>query len=395
MEIAGSGVSHRTLKGAASHLTVIPAQAGIQGWGVDSRFRGSDCEEALPFSSSYVARRGMGNYHENSQRQVPPPHPEGCGIPHHRHSRESGNPGSRDVGRSLRVTHPHPWIPAYAGMTVGRLPSFSSPYLALARAMGNSRESGNPGSRDVGRSLRVTHPHPWIPAYAGMTVGRLPSFSSPYLALARAMGNSRESGNPGSRDVGRSLRVTHPPSLNSGLRRNDGREAAVIFIPLLGLGKGNGQFPRKRESRVPRRRAVIASHPPPPLDSGLRRNDGREAAVIFIPLLGLGKGNGQFPRKRESRVPQCRSRCKATHPHPWIPAYAGMTVGAHVFTHCGLNTFAVLCHTTHSPLPGFAPAPPTYPLAAGRLSGSPFPPSHGSCPASSAAPPGWLRAWAR
>ncbi len=39
-----------------------------RGGAVDSRFRGSDGGETVQFSFPYVARRGMGNYHENSQR---------------------------------------------------------------------------------------------------------------------------------------------------------------------------------------------------------------------------------------------------------------------------------------------------------------------------------------
>ncbi len=67
--------------------------------------------------------------------------------------------------------------------------------------------------------------------------------------------------------------------------------------------------------------------PTTPLDSGLRRNDGGEAALIFIPLLGFGKAMGN---SRESGNPESRdlgSRCEATPtPYPWIPACAGMTV---------------------------------------------------------------------
>ena len=39
------------------------------------------------------------------------------------------------------------------------------------------------------------------------------------------------------------------------------------------------------------------------------------------------QGNLSFPRKRESRSCDVGSCCEVTHPRPWIPAYAGMTVG--------------------------------------------------------------------
>ena len=90
--------------------------------------------------------------------------------------------------------------------------------------------------------------------------------------------------------------------------------------------RGHGQFPRKRESRVPQCRSRCKSHPPPPLDSGLRRNDGREAAVIFILLLGLGKA---MSNSRESDNPGSsngEASAKSPTPCPWIPAFAGMTV---------------------------------------------------------------------
>ena len=58
----------------------------------------------------------------------------------HRHSRESGNPGSRNLGSRCESPTPHPWIPACAGMTVGRPPSFSRPYLAR-RGMDNCYEN--------------------------------------------------------------------------------------------------------------------------------------------------------------------------------------------------------------------------------------------------------------
>ena len=81
----------------------------------------------------------------------------------HRHSRESGNPGSRDVGGHCESPTPSPWIPAYAGMTtkvsagggdgcegsitVERLPSFSSPYLAFARPWAIPAKAGIQGRR--------------------------------------------------------------------------------------------------------------------------------------------------------------------------------------------------------------------------------------------------------
>ena len=102
---------------------------GILVWGgigVDSRqphppgFAGVTVGKPYHFHPSYVAHRGIGNCYENSQRQVPRPHPSGCGSPQNRHSRESGNPGSRDVGGRCESPTPYPWIPACAGMTVGR-----------------------------------------------------------------------------------------------------------------------------------------------------------------------------------------------------------------------------------------------------------------------------------
>ena len=112
MKIGNARFHHHTLQGAASPThrdapftpfpsttltsSVIPAQAGIQGRGVDSRFRGSDGGEAVPSSSSYVARRCMGNYYyENSQ----PPTRHSCG---------SRNPGSRDIGSRAKSPTPPP-----------------------------------------------------------------------------------------------------------------------------------------------------------------------------------------------------------------------------------------------------------------------------------------------
>ena len=64
---------------------------------LDSGLRRSDGEEAVPFSSSYVAfRKAMGNYYyENSQPPI-------C------HSRESENPGSSNVEASAKSPTPAP-----------------------------------------------------------------------------------------------------------------------------------------------------------------------------------------------------------------------------------------------------------------------------------------------
>ena len=91
-------------------------------------------------------------------------------IDANRHSGAGRNPG---VGR---------WTPAFARVMVGRLAAIfilvCGPQWAWVITMKidthqhrHSRESGNPGSRDVGGHCESPTPQPWIPAYAGMTVG--------------------------------------------------------------------------------------------------------------------------------------------------------------------------------------------------------------------------------
>ncbi len=99
---------HTRIKMTSSLPTVIPAQAGIQGWvwgthnyrlprgTLDSRFRGNDGARQLPIFIR-IPHAPCRPHMRMKMVRLP-----------NRHSRESGSPPH------------HPWIPAYAGMTVGR-----------------------------------------------------------------------------------------------------------------------------------------------------------------------------------------------------------------------------------------------------------------------------------
>ncbi len=103
------------------HLRMWPARP----WGIIMK---------IGFSSSYVARRGMVNYHENSRRQVPPPpsfrrRPESRGggvgdsatTPYVAGTLDSCFRRNDGGGVGDSATTPYIaelWIPASAGMTV-------------------------------------------------------------------------------------------------------------------------------------------------------------------------------------------------------------------------------------------------------------------------------------
>ena len=154
-----------------------------------------------------MALRPTRNYRENRQRQVPPPTLKGVASSTHRHSGLRRNPGA---GR---------WTPAFAGVTVGRPPHI---FIRIRGPQGawviTMKIASNQHRKD--------RQHPFC--------------------------HSRESGNPGSRNVGVAAKSPTPPPLDSGLRRNDepvvggvvtrSGQYAMVSPPssILPLSKGEG-----------------------------------------------------------------------------------------------------------------------------------------------------------
>ncbi len=139
-----------------------------------------------------------------------------------------------------------------------------------------------------------------------------------------------------SRDVGGRCQVAYPPPLDSGLRRNDGGEAALHFHPRMWPGGAwviimkiaSNQRRHSRESGNPefreRRRSLRSRPQPTPLDSGLRWNDGGEAALHLHPRMWPGGAwviimkiaSNQHRHSRESGNPGFRDvggRCEVAH----------------------------------------------------------------------------------
>ena len=108
----------------------------------------------------------------------------------------------------------------------------------------------------VGRNPGVGR---WTPAFAGVTVGKPYNFHSTYVAR-RGMGNYHE---------------------------NSQRPAASMSFLRSGLSQCHSERAKRvEESKVLDFGIAGESLTPPPLDSGLRRNDGGEAAAIFICVCG-------------------------------------------------------------------------------------------------------------
>ena len=245
------------------------------------------------------------------------------------------------VVQGVPPAEPRPWIPAFAGMTVvqgSRLrspapgfppsrerrlcegPACGAPPLG-SRLRGNDGCARGPacGAPPLDSGLRrndgcarvpPAEPRPWVPAFAGTTVMRGSRLRSP----APGFRPSRE------RRLCEGPACGAPP-LDSGLRGNDGYARVPPAEPrpwvpafagttVMRGSRLRSPAPGFRPSRE-RRLCEGPACGAPPLGSGLRGNDGY------------------------ARVPPAE-------PRPWVPAFAGTTV--------------MRGSRLRSPAPGFRPS---------------------------------------
>src|SRR3954454_11174305 len=227
------------------------------------------------------------------------------------------------------------WIPAFAGMTIGRACK-SGPLRMRAQANVTRRVIAREGGRSSSAEELMINREAaayWIPAFAGMTIGRACK-SGPLRMRAQANVTRRVI----AREGGRS---------SSAEELMINREAAAYWIPAfagmtIGRGCKSGPLRMRAQANVTRRviareggRSSIAEEP----------MINREAAAYWIPAfagmtIGRGCKSGRLrmraPANVTRRVTAREGGRSSIAEEPminrqaaayWIPAFAGMTIG--------------------------------------------------------------------